>query len=644
MISVNNLSVHFGADILFDNISLNINKRDRIGLAGRNGAGKTTLLRIIAGQQKPTEGTVAVPEDVTIGYLPQEMVVKGDKSIYEETLSAFEEEQNLKRTIEKLTAEISVGKDHDSPEYLDLIHRLDEANNRFQLIGGNNIEENIEKVLLGLGFSRKDFERNIKEFSGGWQIRVEIAKLLLKKHDVLLLDEPTNHLDIESIQWLEEYLDNYDGAVVLVSHDRTLLDNITKRTVEISLGKVFDYKAPYSKYVVLRKERMESQIATYNNQQKQIEDIEKFIERFRYKATKAVQVQSRIKMLKKIERIEIDEEDKSGIYIKFPPAPRSGKVVVSAEELSKRYDANEVLQNIEFHIDAKEKIAFVGKNGEGKTTLSRIIVGELEHEGKCTVGYNVSIGYYAQNQSDLLDMDKTVLETIDDVAVGDIRTKIREILGSFLFSDDDVYKKVKILSGGEKSRLALAKLLLTPVNLLVLDEPTNHLDMRSKEILKQALQKYDGTLIVVSHDRYFLQGLTDKVFEFKNKSVRQYIGSIYDFLKSRKIETLRQLEISAKKNGDKTENISENKLKYEEKKQKERDLRKLNSQILKCEKRIEELESEIKTMEVKLIEPVILQNHEKQKEIFIRIDEMKKELTLEVNRWDELHKKSNYEF
>ncbi|MFA6925082.1 MAG: ABC-F family ATP-binding cassette domain-containing protein [Bacteroidales bacterium] len=639
MISVNNLSVHFGADILFDNVSFSINKKDRIGLVGKNGAGKTTLLKIISGLQKPSEGNIAIPLDVTIGYLPQEMLITGDKSIYEETLSAFEEEQNLKKIIKELTEEISTRKDHNSAEYLDLIHQLDEANNRFQLIGGNNIDENIEKVILGLGFLRKDFERNIKEFSGGWQMRIEIAKLLLKKHDVLLLDEPTNHLDIESIQWLEEYLDNYDGAVVLVSHDRTLLDNVTKRTVEISLGKVYDYKAPYSKYVELRKERMQSQIAAYNNQQKQIEVTEKFIERFRYKATKSVQVQSRIKMLKKIDRIEIDEEDKSGIHIKFPPAPRSGKVVVNAENLSKKYNEKEVLQNLEFHIDAGEKIAFVGKNGEGKTTLSRIIVGELEHEGICNIGYNVSIGYYAQNQSDFLNMNKTVLETIDDVAVGDIRTKIREILGSFLFSDDDVYKKVKILSGGEKSRLALAKLLLTPVNLLVLDEPTNHLDMRSKDILKQALQKYDGTLIIVSHDRYFLGGLTSKVFEFKNKSVRQYIGNIHDFLKSRKIETLRQLEISSKNKENKIENISENKLKYEEKKQLEKDLRKLNSQILKSEKRIEELEKEIKILEEKLIEPDILIEHEKQKEIFIRIDEMKKELHLEVDNWDKLHEK-----
>jgi ATP-binding cassette subfamily F protein 3 len=639
VISVNNLSVHFGADILFDNVSFSINKKDRIGLVGKNGAGKTTLLKIISGLQKPSEGNIAIPLDVTIGYLPQEMLITGDKSIYEETLSAFEEEQNLKKIIKELTEEISTRKDHNSAEYLDLIHQLDEANNRFQLIGGNNIDENIEKVILGLGFLRKDFERNIKEFSGGWQMRIEIAKLLLKKHDVLLLDEPTNHLDIESIQWLEEYLDNYDGAVVLVSHDRTLLDNVTKRTVEISLGKVYDYKAPYSKYVELRKERMQSQIAAYNNQQKQIEVTEKFIERFRYKATKSVQVQSRIKMLKKIDRIEIDEEDKSGIHIKFPPAPRSGKVVVNAENLSKKYNEKEVLQNLEFHIDAGEKIAFVGKNGEGKTTLSRIIVGELEHEGICNIGYNVSIGYYAQNQSDFLNMNKTVLETIDDVAVGDIRTKIREILGSFLFSDDDVYKKVKILSGGEKSRLALAKLLLTPVNLLVLDEPTNHLDMRSKDILKQALQKYDGTLIIVSHDRYFLGGLTSKVFEFKNKSVRQYIGNIHDFLKSRKIETLRQLEISSKNKENKIENISENKLKYEEKKQLEKDLRKLNSQILKSEKRIEELEKEIKILEEKLIEPDILIEHEKQKEIFIRIDEMKKELHLEVDNWDKLHEK-----
>ena len=535
MISINKLSIHFTGTDLFNDVSFIIGDKDRIGLVGKNGAGKSTLLKILAGQQEPEKGDIVMTTDQTVGYLPQEMIPDSKKTVFDEALTAFTEALHLESQIKKLTNSISSRTDYETDSYMKLVHQLTDADERFRMIGGNTMQADTEKILLGLGFAKEDFVRLLTEFSSGWQMRVELAKILLKKPDTLLLDEPTNHLDIESIQWLEGFLINYQGAVVLVSHDRAFLDNVTTRTIEITLGKINDYKASYSEYVIQRAERRESQMNAYNNQQKEIEYIEKFVDRFRYKSTKARQVQSRIKLLDKMDIIEVEEMDKSAIHFKFPPAPHSGKVVVEANDLTKKYDEKIVLDKISFAVNKGEKIAFVGKNGEGKTTLSRVIVGEIPYIGEMKLGHQVIIGYFAQNQAAMLDGEKTVFETIDDVAVGDIRPKIRAILGGFLFGAEEIDKKVKVLSGGEKSRLALAKLLLTPVNLLVLDEPTNHLDMQSKDILKNALLQFEGTLIVVSHDRDFLQGLTDKVYEFKRRHIKEYIGDVYDFL--RKQET-----------------------------------------------------------------------------------------------------------
>ena len=575
MISVNNLSIHFTGTDLFSNASFLINDRDRIGLVGKNGSGKTTLMNIIAGYIVPQEGDVVIPSNTSIGFLQQEMETRSLKTIFEEALTAFSETLKLEEKIHHLTKEIAERTDYESKEYHRLIHQLTEANERFQIVGGQSMEGETEKVLTGLGFKRTDFQRPMAEFSSGWQMRVELAKILLQKPDVILLDEPTNHLDIESIQWLEDFLINYYGAVVLVSHDRAFLDNVTKRTIEISLGQIYDYKAGYSEYVKMREERLEQQVSAYNNQQKQINQIERFIERFRYKSTKAKQVQSRIKMLEKIDEISFDEIDNSAIHFRFPPAPRSGKVVLEAHNLGKNYGDLQVLHKLNFAVINGDRIAFVGRNGEGKTTLSRIIVNELEFSGTLKYGHNVQIGYFAQNQGDYLDPEKTVFETIDDIAVGDIRKRVRTILGSFLFSGETIDKKVKVLSGGEKSRLSLAKLLLTPSNLLILDEPTNHLDMQSKDILKNALIQFDGTLIIVSHDRDFLQGLTNKVFEFRDQKIKEHLGDIYDFLEYRKVENLKQLEIARKEDKGKEINLSENKLNREKKKQLEKDLRKI---------------------------------------------------------------------
>ncbi|HKK41346.1 MAG TPA: ABC-F family ATP-binding cassette domain-containing protein, partial [Bacteroidales bacterium] len=542
MVSVQNISVSFGSFDLLSGVSFLINEQDRIGLAGKNGAGKSTLLKIISGLQSPTSGTVDMSKDVTIGYLPQQMRVDDTTTVINETLTAFSELLGLSEEIKKCTQEIADRVDYESQEYLNLCDHLAVIEERYRMLGGTNYQAEAELTLLGLGFERKDFDRHTKELSGGWRMRIELAKILLRQPSLFLLDEPTNHLDIESIQWLETFLSSYPGAVVLVSHDRAFLNNVTKRTIEISLGKIYDYKAPWSKYLILRAERREQQLASYRNQQKMIEDTEKFIERFRYKATKAVQVQSKIKLLDKIERIEVDDEDTSAINLRFPPAPRSGTVVVEAKNLSKSFGDLKVLKKIDFRITRGEKVAFIGRNGEGKTTFSRIIIGELDHTGSLKTGHNVKTGYFAQNQDELLDEDITVLQTIDNVAKGDIRTKIRDILGAFLFRGDDVDKKVKVLSGGERSRLALIKLLLEPYNLLVLDEPTNHLDMRSKDILKKALVKFDGTLIVVSHDRDFLDGIVNKVYEFRENRIKEHLGGIYDFLRKKKIENLKEIE------------------------------------------------------------------------------------------------------
>ncbi|HUX96772.1 MAG TPA: ABC-F family ATP-binding cassette domain-containing protein [Bacteroidales bacterium] len=632
MVSVQEISVSFGSFDLLTGISFLINEQDRIGLAGKNGAGKSTLLKIIAGLQSPSSGIIDMSRDVSIGYLPQQMKVSDTTTVLNETLTAFAEINNLSDEIESCSAEIARRDDYDSPEYLKLCDHLTIVEERYRMMGGNNYMAEAEKTLAGLGFERKDYDRATKELSGGWRMRIELAKILLKKPSLFLLDEPTNHLDIESIQWLESFLESYSGAVLLVSHDKAFLNNVTNRTIEISLGKIYDYKASWSKYLVLRKERREQQIAAYRNQQKMIEDTEKFIERFRYKATKAVQVQSKIKQLDKVDRLEVDDEDTSAINLRFPPAPRSGTVVVESRELSKSYGLLKVLDRIDFKIQRGEKIAFVGRNGEGKTTFSRIITGEIDFIGELKLGHNVKIGYFAQNQDELLNENKSVLQTIDDVAKGDIRTKIRDMLGAFLFRGDDVEKKVRVLSGGERSRLALVKLLLEPINLLVLDEPTNHLDMRSKDILKKTLINFDGTLIVVSHDRDFLDGIVGKVYEFRDNRIKEYIGGIYDFLRKKKLQNLKDIEKRemALKSAPSGENSS-NKQKYLERKEYERNLRKLKKRLEASESLIEKIEAEIMAVDKSFMEPGSIS--ESQESDYNRYRDLKDRLNEEMNRW-----------
>ncbi len=542
MISINNLSVEFSAKSLFDNISYVINKKDKIALVGKNGAGKSTMLKIIAGLQRPTGGSVAVPQDVTIGYLPQHMTISDSLTVIEEVRKAFSHLKEMHEEFDRLNEELASRTDYESDEYQKLIDHITTLTERLAMEESENGEAEMEKTLIGLGFNRSDFTRPTSEFSGGWRMRIELAKLLLTRPDVLLLDEPTNHLDIESIQWLENFLITKANAVMLVSHDRAFIDNVTNRTIEISLGKIYDYSVNYSKYVVLRQERLEQQRRAYLNQQKQIQDTEDFIERFRYKATKSVQVQSRIKLLAKIDRIEIDEVDTSHLNLKFPPAPRSGDYPVIADDLGKAYGDHQVFDHATFTIKRGEKVAFVGKNGEGKSTLVKCIMGEIPFTGTLKIGHNVKIGYFAQNQAQLLDGEITVFDTIDRVAVGDIRTKIRDILGAFMFGGPASDKKVKVLSGGEKTRLAMIRLLLEPVNLLILDEPTNHLDMTTKDILKQAIKDFNGTVIVVSHDREFLDGLVEKVYEFGGGKVKECLGGIYEFLEKKKLATLAELE------------------------------------------------------------------------------------------------------
>jgi len=635
MISINNVTVDFTGEDLFKDISFVINPRDRIGLVGKNGAGKSTLLKIIIGEFVPAKGSVTIPGDIKFGYLPQQMIYPEGKTVFDETMNAFHEILDIEKDIKKTELEITERTDYESDEYLHLLNKHSELIHRFELIGGANLSADVETTLKGLGFKQSDFNRITNEFSGGWRMRIELAKILLRKPNVFLLDEPTNHLDIESIQWLEDFLKEYPGAVVLISHDRTFLDTVTKRTVEISAGKLYDYDASYTKYVELRKERRTAQLAAYENQQKYIEDTEKFIERFRYKATKSVQVQSRIKQLEKVEQIEIDIEDNSAIHFKFPPSPRAGDIIIEAQNLSKSYSQNLVLHELDFILERNEKVAFVGRNGEGKTTFARVILGELDYVGKLKFGHNVSIGYYAQNQDDLLDLNKTVWQTLDDIAVGDIRTKLRDILGSFLFRNDDIDKKVKVLSGGERARLALAKLLLQPYSLLVLDEPTNHLDMRSKEILKDALNQYDGTLIIVSHDRDFLDNLVDTVYEFKDKKTRQHKGGIFDFLRRKKIDDIKEIErkqliTKSEKNDEK---ISDNKQKYFERKEQEKILRKIKKQIEESEIKIADLENEIKKADNLLTNPENISNHD----IFEKYEILKKNLEAEMQNWELLH-------
>ena len=600
MISLDNLSVSYGGWTLFDSISFMINPKDRIGLVGKNGAGKTTLLRIITGEQQPTEGAVSINSECTIGYLPQQMRVADTTTLVDETAKAFDEVIRIEREIERLTEEIGARTDYESEEYATLIHRLNEANDRYHILGGDTREADIERTLLGLGFKRSDFQRPTREFSGGWRMRIELAKLLLRRPSIFLLDEPTNHLDIESIQWLEDYLKNYNGAVLLISHDRAFLDNVTTRTVELSLGKVYDYKVPYSKYVVLRAERRAQQMAAYENQQRLIEKTEEFIEKFRYKPTKSNQVQSRVKQLEKLERIEVDEEDLSRLNIKFPPAPRSGQIVAEIKEVGKAFDQKRIFSGAEFTIERGQKIALVGRNGEGKTTFARILLGELEAtEGTIKLGANVNIGYYAQNQDDLMDGEFTVFDTLDRVAVGDIRTRLRDILGAFLFRGEDIDKKVKVLSGGERSRLAMARLMLEPYNLLILDEPTNHMDMRSKDILKEALMKFDGTVVVVSHDREFLDGLVDRIYEFRDGGVREYLGDIWYFLEKRKVESLQDIERHDKPAAQKVVESNTGKLSYEQKKEQEKLLRKLRKNVEMIEEEAAKVEKEIADFDAK---------------------------------------------
>ena len=635
MISVDNVSVSYGGWTLFDGISFLVNPKDRIGLVGKNGAGKTTLLRMIIGEQQPTEGAITRNGDCTVGYLPQQMKVADTTTLLDETATAFAEVLALEAEIEQLTADIALREDYESEEYAALLQRLNEANDHYHILGGETRDADIEKTLLGLGFRREDFGRPTSEFSGGWRMRIELAKLLLRRPSVFLLDEPTNHLDIESIQWLEEYLKNYSGAVLVISHDRAFLDNVTNRTIELSLGKIYDYKLPYSKFVVARAERRAQQLAAYQNQQRLIEKSEEFIEKFRYKPTKSNQVQSRIKQLDKLERIEVEEEDLATLNIKFPPAPRSGQIVAEVKEVGKAFGAKRIFSGAEFTITKGDKIALVGRNGEGKTTFARMLIGQLEPtEGSIRIGANVSIGYYAQNQDDLMNGEFTVYDTLDRVAVGDIRTRLRDILGAFLFRGEDVDKKVKVLSGGERSRLAMARMMLEPHNLLVLDEPTNHMDMRSKDILKSAIQKFDGTVVVVSHDREFLDGMVDKVYEFRDGGVREYLGGIYYFLEKRKLESLQELERKAVEVSAVERETSTGKLSYEQKKEQEKLLRKLRKAVEEIERELAGVEEQIAAFDARFAEAA-----EFNADDYKTYDDLKKRYDHLMHEWE----KASYE-
>ena len=631
MISVNNLSVQFTGTDLFSGVTFNVSDRDRIGLVGKNGAGKSTLLKILCGWQEPESGTIVVASGQTVGYLPQEMVPDSVGSVMEEALTAFENIDGMERELESLAAEIAERTDYESDDYTRLLERHNEVSEHLSLLGGGRRQEQAEKVLLGLGFRHSDFDRPVAVFSGGWQMRVELAKLLLRHPDFLLLDEPTNHLDIVSIQWLENYLAQYSGAVVLVSHDRTFLDNITRRTIEITAGRIYDYRCPYSEYVVQMQERRASQMAQLTAQQRQVAQIEAFIERFRYKATKAKQVQSRVKMLERMEEVKVDEISTESIHFQFPPAPHSGKIVVEAKHVGKAYGDNQVFDNVDLLLTAGRKVAFVGRNGEGKSTMAKIIVGDInDYSGTLKLGAGVTIGYYAQNQAAMLNLEKTVYETIDDIAQGDIRPKIRNILGSFLFGDDDIDKKVKVLSGGEKARLALAKLLLTPSNLLILDEPTNHLDMDSKDILKNALLQYTGTLIVVSHDRDFLSGLTDELYEFRDGAVHEFKGDIMEFLESRKDEQSGIGKQGGQSSQSSQKSPTEGKVAYEQSKERERERRKLQNVVKQKEQEIEALEAEIAKRDA-----VLASGEAQSPDYYKEYQSLKDQLEQKMSEWEE---------
>lgn len=643
MVSINNLSVEFSAKALFDNISYVINRKDKIALVGKNGAGKSTMLKIIAGLQKPTSGNVSSPQDISIGYLPQQMEISDELTVIEEVTKVYSHIDKMRERLEHLTNELQNRTDYESAEYNELIEQMTSLSELLTMEESGNSRAEMEKTLIGLGFTRADFNRPTAEFSGGWRMRIELAKILLLRPDVLLLDEPTNHLDIESIQWLEQFLIQKANAVVLVSHDRAFIDNVTNRTIEISLGKIYDYSVNYSKFVELRRERIEQQTRAYLNQQKQIQDTEDFIERFRYKATKSVQVQSRIKQLAKIERIEVDEVDNSCLNLRFPPAPRSGDYPIIAENVGKYYGDHLVFDDATFTIKRGEKVAFVGKNGEGKSTLVKCIMGEIPFSGELKIGHNVKIGYFAQNQAQLLDGEISVFDTIDHVAVGDIRTKIRDILGAFMFGGEASDKKVKVLSGGEKTRLAMIRLLLEPVNLLILDEPTNHLDMKTKDILKQAIKDFNGTVIVVSHDREFLDGLVEKVYEFGGGKVKECLGGIYDFLEKKKLSSLAELELSKSTTKDfqtisnnnqssnysiSTSTQSHSKLSYAEQKEREKLIKRVKKSVVEAEAEISQIELQIEELENKIA------TGEYTQDIFDEHAKMQKQLEDAMNHWE----------
>ena len=637
MVSVEKLRVEFGATPLFQDVSYVINDKDRIALVGKNGAGKSTMLKIIAGLQQPTSGTVAVSGGSTIGYLPQVMVLSDEHTVREEAEQAFSHISQMQERLDRMNQELSDRTDYDSESYMALVEKFTHESERFQMMGGMNYQAELERTLMGLGFVREDFDRPTREFSGGWRMRIELAKLLLRRPDVLLLDEPTNHLDIESIQWLENFLATKANAVVLVSHDRAFINNVTNRTLEISCGRVFDYKVKYDEYVRLRAERREQQLRAYENQQKEIADIKEFIERFRYKPTKAVQVQSRIKQLEKMVPIEVDEVDNSALRLKFPPALRSGDYPLICEGVRKVYGEHVVFHDVDLTIKRGEKVAFVGKNGEGKSTLVKCIMGEIPFEGNLKLGHNVQIGYFAQNQAQLLDGELTVFDTIDRVAKGDIRLKIRDILGAFMFGGEASEKKVKVLSGGERSRLAMIKLLLEPVNFLILDEPTNHLDMRSKDVLKDAIRDFDGTVVVVSHDREFLDGLVSKVYEFGGGLVKEHLGGIYDFLQRKNIESLNDLQkLSLSTSSTMVSSVEEktgvsNRLSYERQKEQQKKIRRLEKAVEQCEARIGELEAAVKMLEDQLATP----EGAADVSIYERHGALKKQLDEAVNAWEE---------
>ena len=634
MVSVEGLSVEFSAKPLFADASFVVNDRDRIALVGKNGAGKSTLLKILCGMQQPTHGTVSVPSDTTIGYLPQVMIIQDDTTVREEAQKAFSHVHELKERIDRMNEKLAERTDYESEDYLALVERFTQEHDRYMMMGADNCEAEIERTLMGLGFLRTDFDRPTNEFSGGWRMRIELAKILLQKPDVLLLDEPTNHLDIESIQWLEQFLAQSAKAVVLVSHDRAFINNVSNRTLEISCGRIIDYKVKYDEYVVLRKERREQQQRAYENQQKEVADMKDFIERFRYKATKAVQVQQKIKQLEKIVPIEVDEVDNTAMHLKFPPCLRSGDYPIICEDVRKDYGAHTVFEHVTLTIKRGEKVAFVGKNGEGKSTLVKCIMNEIPFDGNLKIGHNIQIGYFAQNQAQLLDESLTVFQTIDDVAKGDIRLRINDILGAFMFGGEASDKKVKVLSGGERSRLAMIRLLLEPVNLLILDEPTNHLDMPSKDVLKEAIKAFDGTAIIVSHDREFLDGLVTKVYEFGGGKVKEHLGGIYDFLQSRQISELSELQRTQRTQSSQSSPSTQSSPKnnYAEHKEKQKRLRKAERAVEDSERKISDMERRLKELDVLLMDP----KNASDMELVTEYTSVKRALDEEVERWEKL--------